>query len=147
MIVLRSPKGWTGPPLVDGKRVEGTFRAHQVPIPSARTDSAHREAVENWMRSYRPEDLFNDDGSPIEELLAFPPKGERRMSDNPVANGGLLTVDLELPDFRNYAVDVERPGTTQNEATRVLGTWLRDVISANPRDFLLFGPTKWYRTD
>ena len=92
------------------------------------------------MKSYRPEELFNDDGSPIEELIELPPKGERRMSDNPVANGGLLVVDLELPDFRNYAVDVERPGTTQNEATRVLGSWLRDVIAANPRNFLLFGP-------
>ena len=92
------------------------------------------------MKSYRPEELFNDDGSPIEELIALPPKGERRMSDNPVANGGVLVVDLELPDFRNYAVDVERPGTTQSEATRVLGSWVRDVIAANPRNFLLFGP-------
>jgi xylulose-5-phosphate/fructose-6-phosphate phosphoketolase len=140
MIVLRSPKGWTGPPVVDGKQVEGTFRAHQVPIPSARTDPVHRAAVENWMKSYRPEELFNDDGSPIEELMQLPPKGERRMSDNPVANGGLLVVDLELPDFRNYAVDVERPGTTQSEATRALGSWVRDTITANPRNFLLFGP-------
>jgi xylulose-5-phosphate/fructose-6-phosphate phosphoketolase len=140
MIVLRSPKGWTGPRVVDGEQVEGTFRAHQVPIPSARTDPSHRSAVEDWMRSYRPEELFNDDGSPIEELLALPPRGERRMSDNPVANGGVLVVDLELPDFRNYAVEVERPGTTQNEATRVLGAWVRDVIAANPRNFLLFGP-------
>ena len=140
MIVLRSPKGWTGPPMVDGQQVEGTFRAHQVPIPSARTDPAHRAAVEDWMKSYRPEELFNDDGSPIEELIDLPPKGERRMSDNPVANGGLLVVDLELPDFRNYAVEVERPGTTQSEATRVLGSWVRDVIAANPENFLLFGP-------
>ena len=92
------------------------------------------------MKSYRPEELFDDDGSPIEELIALPPKGERRMSDNPVANGGVLVVDLELPDFRNYAVDVERPGTTQSEATRVLGSWVRDVIAANPDNFLLFGP-------
>jgi xylulose-5-phosphate/fructose-6-phosphate phosphoketolase len=140
MIVLRSPKGWTGPPMVDGKQVEGTFRAHQVPIPSARTDATHRKALENWMKSYRPEELFDDNGGPIEELIALPPKGERRMSDNPVANGGLLVVDLELPDFRDYAVDVERPGTTQSEATRVLGSWVRDVIAANPRNFLLFGP-------
>ena len=140
MIVLRSPKGWTGPPIVDGKQVEGTFRAHQVPIPSARTDATHRQALESWMMSYRPEELFDDNGSPIEELIALPPKGERRMSDNPVANGGLLVVDLELPDFRNYAVGVERPGTTQSEATRVLGSWMRDVIAANPRNFLLFGP-------
>ena len=140
MIVLRSPKGWTGPPVVDGLQVEGTFRSHQVPIPSARTDAVHRAAVEDWMKSYRPEELFNDDGSPIEELIDLPPKGERRMSDNPVANGGLLVVDLELPDFRDYAVKVERPGTTQSEATRVLGSWVRDVIAANPRNFLLFGP-------
>jgi xylulose-5-phosphate/fructose-6-phosphate phosphoketolase len=140
MIVLRSPKGWTGPPMVDGRPVEGTFRAHQVPIPAARTDSRHRSAVEEWMKSYRPEELFDNDGSPIKELLELPPKGERRMSDNPVANGGLLVVDLELPDFRQYAVGVEHPGTTQSEATRVLGSWLRDVIAANPRSFLLFGP-------
>jgi xylulose-5-phosphate/fructose-6-phosphate phosphoketolase len=140
MIVLRSPKGWTGPPMVDGKQVEGTFRAHQVPLPAARTDAAHRAAVEQWMRSYRPEELFNDDGSPIADLIELPPKGERRMSDNPVANGGRLVVDLELPDFRTYAVDIDQPGTTQNEATRVLGSWVRDVIMANPRNFLLFGP-------
>ena len=140
MIVLRSPKGWTGPPIVDGKQVEGTFRAHQVPIPSARTDAAHREALEGWMKSYRPEELFNADGSPTNELLELPPKGERRMSDNPVANGGLLVVDLQLPDFRNYSLRVEQPGTTKSEATRVLGSWLRDVIAANPRNFLLFGP-------
>ena len=140
MIVLRSPKGWTGPPVVDGLQVEGTFRSHQVPIPSARTDAVHRAAVEDWMKSYRPEELFNDGGSPIEELIDLPPKGGRRMSDNPVANGGLLVVDLELPDFRDYAVKVERPGTTQSEATRVLGSWVRDVIAANPRNFLLFGP-------
>ncbi len=140
MIVLRSPKGWTGPPMVDGKQVEGTFRAHQVPIPSARTNAAHREALEGWMRSYGPEELFDDNGSPVEQLIALPPKGERRMSDNPVANGGLLVVDLDLPDFRDYAVNVHQPGKTQNEATRILGTWLRDVIAANPRNFLLFGP-------
>ena len=140
MIVLRSPKGWTGPPMVDGKQVEGTFRAHQVPIPSARSDAVHRKAVEDWMKSYRPEELFDDNGGPIEELVEMPPKGERRMSDNPIANGGLRVVDLELPDFRSYAVDVEAPGTTQHEATRVLGSWLRDVIAANPRNFLLFGP-------
>jgi xylulose-5-phosphate/fructose-6-phosphate phosphoketolase len=140
MIVLRSPKGWTGPPIVDGQRVEGTFRAHQVPIPNARDDDAHREALEEWMRSYRPETLFTDEGCPVDELLEFPPTGERRMSDNPVANGGLLVVDLELPDFREYAVTVKKPGTSQHEATRVLAAWVRDVIKANPRNFLLFGP-------
>jgi xylulose-5-phosphate/fructose-6-phosphate phosphoketolase len=140
MIVLRSPKGWTGPPVVDGQRVEGTFRAHQVPIPSAHTNAAHRVALEKWMKSYRPEELFKGDGSPIDELVDFPPKGERRMSANPVANGGVLLVDLELPDFRDYAVEVDGPATTHHEATRVLGTWVRDVIAANQRNFLLFGP-------
>jgi xylulose-5-phosphate/fructose-6-phosphate phosphoketolase len=139
MIVLRSPKGWTGPRIVDGQQVEGTFRAHQVPIANARTNDSHRAALEGWMRSYRPEELFTDDGSPVDELLELPPKGERRMSDNPVANGGLV-VDLELPDFRQYAVEVRRPGTIQHEATRVLGSWVRDVITANPHNFLLFGP-------
>jgi xylulose-5-phosphate/fructose-6-phosphate phosphoketolase len=140
MIVLRSPKGWTGPPVVDGQQVEGTFRAHQVPIPSARTDASHRRALEAWMRSYRPEELFDEKGRPVQGLIALPPEGRRRMSDNPVANGGLLVVDLDLPDFRNYGVAVERPATTEHEATRVLGSWVRDVIAANPRNFLLFGP-------
>ncbi len=140
MIVLRSPKGWTGPPTVDGEQVEGTFRAHQVPIPNARTDDAHRAALEGWMRSYRPRELFDADGVPVEGLLAFPPAGDRRMSANPVSNGGRLTVDLELPDFRRHAVAVPRPGAADHEATRVLGGWLRDVIAANPENFLLFGP-------
>ena len=140
MIVLRSPKGWTGPPIVDGKKVEGTFRAHQVPIPNARGNDAHRVALEAWMRSYRPETLFTEDGGPVDELVELPPQGERRMSDNPVSNGGSLLVDLELPDFRDYAVEVKAPGVGQHEPTRVLGTWVRDVIRANPRNFLLFGP-------
>jgi xylulose-5-phosphate/fructose-6-phosphate phosphoketolase len=140
MIVLRSPKGWTGPRIVDGQQVEGTFRAHQVPIPAARTDDAHRAALEGWMRSYRPEELFTDRGSPVDELLKLPPKGTGRMSDNPVADGGRLVVDLELPDFRGYGVPVEQPGRTQHEATRVLGGWVRDAIAANPDNFLLFGP-------
>ena len=140
MIVLRSPKGWTGPPVVDGQQVEGTFRAHQVPIPSARTDDAHRAALEGWLRSYRPEELFDKTGGPVEEVRAFPPVGDRRMSANPVANGGRLLVDLELPDFRRHAVEVEAPGRTSHEATRVLGGWLRDVIVQNPHNFLLLGP-------
>jgi xylulose-5-phosphate/fructose-6-phosphate phosphoketolase len=140
MIVLRSPKGWTGPPMVDGQPVEGTFRAHQVPIAAARTDPEHRAALEAWMRSYRPEELFDTGGVPIPELLALPPNGDRRMSANPVANGGSLLRDLNLPDFRDYAVDVAHPGGGEHEATRVLGTWLRDVIAANPTNFLLFGP-------
>jgi xylulose-5-phosphate/fructose-6-phosphate phosphoketolase len=140
MIVLRSPKGWTGPRIVDGQTVEGTFRAHQVPIPAARTDTAHRQALEGWMRSYRPEELFDATGAPIAPLLGLPPVGHRRMSANPVANGGLLVRDLDLPDLNGYAVDVPQPGTGRHEATRVLGSWLRDVIAANLDNFLLFGP-------
>jgi xylulose-5-phosphate/fructose-6-phosphate phosphoketolase len=140
MIVLRSPKGWTGPRTVDGQTVEGTFRAHQVPIPAARTDTAHRQALEGWMRSYRPEELFDATGTPIAPLIGLPPVGHRRMSANPVANGGLLVRDLDLPDFTGYAVEVPHPGAGQHEATRVLGSWLRDVIAANPDNFLLFGP-------
>ncbi len=140
MIVLRSPKGWTGPPVIDGMQVEGTFRAHQVPIAAARDNDEHRWALEGWMRSYRPGELFDEHGTPEAELLAEPPTGDRRMSANPVANGGLLVRDLDLPDFRDYAVDVTRPATTTSAATTVLGTWLRDVISANPDQFLLLGP-------
>jgi xylulose-5-phosphate/fructose-6-phosphate phosphoketolase len=140
MIVLRSPKGWTGPPVVDGMPVEGTFRAHQVPISDVRDNADHRRALEGWLRSYRPEELFDGEGRPVAELVALPPGGHRRMSANPVANGGLLVRDLELPAFRDYAVAVPRPGTMAHEATRVLGSWLRDVIVANPDNFLLFGP-------
>ena len=140
MIVLRSPKGWTGPRTVDGQQVEGTFRAHQVPIAAARTIDSHREALEGWMRSYRPEELFDGRGSPLPELLCLPPTGDRRMSANPVANGGLLVHDLELPDFRDYAVPVPVPGQDEHEATRVLGGWIRDVVAANRSNFLLFGP-------
>ncbi len=140
MIVLRSPKGWTGPRTVDGQAVEGTFRAHQVPIGAARDNDSHREALEGWMRSYRPEELFDTNGSPVAELVELPPEGNRRMSANPVANGGLLLHDLDLPDFRNYAVDVLSHGSGEHEATRVLGSWIRDVITANPTNFLLFGP-------
>ncbi len=140
MIVLRSPKGWTGPKVVDGLPVEGTWRAHQVPISAARTDAAHRRLLETWMRSYRPDELFGPDGAPRADLLDLPPRGERRMSANPHANGGLLLRDLTLPDFRDYAVSVEQPGATMGEATRVLGTWLRDVIRDNPTTFRLMGP-------
>jgi xylulose-5-phosphate/fructose-6-phosphate phosphoketolase len=138
MIVLQTPKGWTGPPVVDGQQVEGTFRAHQVPLSATRTDDSHRAALEAWMRSYRPEELFDEDGRPVERLRAQPPQGDRRMSANPVSNAGHLA-DLELPDFRDYAVDV-RPGQSLNEATRVLGSWLRDVTLRNPHSFLTFGP-------
>jgi xylulose-5-phosphate/fructose-6-phosphate phosphoketolase len=140
MIVLRTPKGWTGPIAVDGQQVEGTFRAHQVPLAAVRTDAGHREALETWLRSYRPEELFDAEGRLVPELLALAPAGMRRMSANPVANGGALLADLELPDFRDYAVDVPLRGVTAHEAIRVLGGWMRDVAAANLGNFLLFGP-------
>jgi xylulose-5-phosphate/fructose-6-phosphate phosphoketolase len=140
MIILRTPKGWTCPPIVDGLPVEGTFRAHQVPLPQARTDDAHRQVLEQWMRSYRPEELFTDSGAPIGELLEAAPAGDRRMSANPVSNGGSVLRDLRLPDWRRYGVDVPAPGGTQHEATRVLGGWLRDVVDANRTSFLAFAP-------
>jgi len=140
MIVLRTPKGWTCPPMVDGLEMEGTFRAHQVPLPAARTDERHRHVLEEWLRSYRPEELFDDAGRPVRELLDAVPKGLRRMSANPVANGGLNARDLRLPDWRGYGVDVPVPGATQHEATRMLGSWLRDVTAANRTSFLTFAP-------
>ncbi|MDA8047809.1 MAG: phosphoketolase family protein [Actinomycetota bacterium] len=140
MIIMRSPKGWTGPPVVDGQRVEGSFRSHQVPIANARTDGSHRKALEAWLRSYRPDELFDAEGRPAADLLRLPPENGRRMSANPVANGGQVLIDLELPDFRDFAVEVPRPGEAQHEATRVLGRWIKDVIAANRRSFLLFGP-------
>ena len=140
MIVLKTPKGWTGPKTVDGLPVEGTFRAHQVPIPQVRTNPAHLAALEEWLRSYRPEELFDANGALVDDLAALAPHGHRRMSDNPHANGGLLLRDLDLPDFREYAVPVSRPGTGATGATAVLGTWLRDVIARNSGTFRLFGP-------
>ncbi len=140
MIVLRSPKGWTGPKEVDGEPVEGTWRAHQVPMAEVRTNPDHRAILETWMRSYRAEELFDEDGALIAELAALPPRAHRRMSANPRANGGLLLRDLTLPDFRDYAVDVPTPGASTAEATRVLGTFLRDIIDRNRETFRLFGP-------
>jgi xylulose-5-phosphate/fructose-6-phosphate phosphoketolase len=140
MIVLRTPKGWTGPKTVDGLQVEGTWRAHQVPIAEVRTNPEHLRLLEEWMRSYRPGELFGPDGTPIPELAELPPRDYRRMSANPHANGGLLLRELNLPEFRDYAVEVARPGATFTEGTRVLGRWLRDVIAANPTSFRLFGP-------
>ncbi|GAA5077770.1 xylulose-5-phosphate/fructose-6-phosphate phosphoketolase [Thermocatellispora tengchongensis] len=140
MIVLRSPKGWTGPAEVDGVPVEGTWRSHQVPLAGVRDDKGHRAALEAWMRSYRPEELFDADGRPVAEVRALVPEGPRRMSANPHANGGELLRPLALPDFRDYAVEVKRPAAAHSEPTRVLGGFLRDVIAANPRDFRLFGP-------
>jgi xylulose-5-phosphate/fructose-6-phosphate phosphoketolase len=140
MIVLRTPKGWTGPREVDGVQVEGTFRAHQVPVAGTRTNEAHRKQLEAWMRSYRPEELFTEDGALRAELRALAPAGQRRMSANPHANGGLLLRDLELPDFRKYAVSVDQPARDTSEATRVLGEFLRDVVAGNPDRFRLMGP-------
>ncbi len=140
MIVLRSPKGWTGPAEVDGKKVEDYWRSHQVPL----ADVAHRPdrlaMLEEWLRSYRPEELFDEDGAPRQEILRFVPQGTRRMGDNPHANGGVLRHDLRMPDYRDYAVTVEEPGHEFAEATRVLGTFLRDIMAANPDNFRLFGP-------
>ncbi len=140
MIVLRTPKGWTGPKEIDGKPVEGTWRSHQVPMGEVRTNTNHRQALEDWLRSYRPEELFDDDGALVPELAALPPRSHRRMSANPHANGGLLLRDLAMPDFRDYAVDVPAPGATDGEATRVLGAFLRDIVVANRDNFRVFGP-------
>ena len=140
MIVLRTPKGWTGPDIVDGVQVEGTWRAHQVPVTDVRNNPGHRAILEAWLRSYRPEDLFDADGSLRPELAALAPTGNRRMSANPKANGGVVLRDLELPDFTRYGVEVKTPGATLSEATRVTGGFLRDVIRANPDNFRVFGP-------
>ncbi|HEU5279947.1 MAG TPA: phosphoketolase family protein, partial [Gaiellaceae bacterium] len=140
MIVLRTPKGWTGPKEVDGKPVEGTWRSHQVPLAAVRENDDHRRRLEEWMRSYRPEELFDETGTLMPELQALAPEGDRRMSANPNANGGELLRALVLPDFRDYAVAVPAPGTTTAEATRALGAFLRDVITQNPDQFRLFGP-------
>ncbi len=140
MLILRTPKGWTGPKVVDGLPVEGTFRSHQLPLTEVRTNPEHLAMLETWLRSYRPEDLFDGDGRPVKSIDDFPPSGERRMSANPHANGGLLLSDLELPDFCDYGVDVASPGAVMREATHVLGDFLRDVIRANPSTFRLFGP-------
>jgi xylulose-5-phosphate/fructose-6-phosphate phosphoketolase len=140
MIILRTPKGWTGPKVVDGKKVEGTWRAHQVPLAETRTNPTHLTELEAWLRSYRPEELFDGDGALRPELRELAPSGQRRMSANPHANGGLLLRDLDLPPFPDYAVAVEKPATGTAEATKVLGTFLRDVIARNPDRFRLMGP-------
>ena len=142
MIVLRSPKGWTGPKQVDGLKVEGFWRAHQVPIADPRGNADHLKLLEGWMKSYEPEKLFDQSGRLIPELRAFAPTGERRMGANPHANGGLLKRELKLPDFRDYAVDVPCPGGAVAEATRELGKFLRDALKLNTeaRNFRIMGP-------
>jgi xylulose-5-phosphate/fructose-6-phosphate phosphoketolase len=141
MIILRSPKGWTGPKFVDGKPVEGTWRAHQVPVADLEKPE-HLKILEDWMKSYRPEELFDENGRLLPELAELAPTGDRRMGSNPHANGGLLLKALLLPDFRKYAVRVPKPGTETAESTRVLGTFLRDVMELNreSRNFRVFGP-------
>jgi xylulose-5-phosphate/fructose-6-phosphate phosphoketolase len=140
MIILRTPKGWTGPAEVDGVKVEGTWRSHQVPLSETRTNPEHLAALERWLRSYRPEELFDESGALRPELRALAPAGPRRMGANPHANGGVLLRDLDLPPIRDYAVEVGRPAADSAEATRVLGTFLRDVIARNPDNFRLMGP-------
>ena len=142
MLILRTPKGWTCPAEIDGLPVEGTWRSHQVPLASARDTEAHLRVLDDWMRSYRPEELFDATGAPRPDVVALAPHGDRRMSANPVANGGSLRHDLELPDFRGNAVEVDAAarGAVQLESTAVLGHWLAGVIRANPDDFRIFGP-------
>ncbi|MCU0532842.1 MAG: phosphoketolase family protein [Hydrococcus sp. Prado102] len=140
MIILRSPKGWTGPKEVDGHKVEGFWRAHQVPMGEMHANQHHLKQLEEWMRGYRPEELFDETGKLIPELKELAPVGPRRMSANPVTNGGLVRKELRLPDFRDYAVEVENPGAERVETTRILGNFLRDVIRNNPGNFRVFGP-------
>jgi xylulose-5-phosphate/fructose-6-phosphate phosphoketolase len=139
MIVLKTPKGWTGPKEIDGKPVEGTFRAHQVPM-SDMDRPDHIAVLESWMRSYRPQELFDAAGTVLQDIVDVAPKGARRMSANPQANGGKLLLDLRLPDFREYAVEVPRPGSVESEATRVQGVFLRDVMKRNMENFRVFSP-------
>jgi xylulose-5-phosphate/fructose-6-phosphate phosphoketolase len=139
MIILRSPKGWTGPKMVDGKPAEGTFRSHQVPM-GEMNHPGHVRILEKWLKSYRPQELFDKTGKLRPELAELAPKGERRMSANPHANGGLLLHDLRLPDFRDYAVKVPKPGAVEGEATRVQGEFIRDVVKLNPENFRVFSP-------
>jgi len=142
MIVLRSPKGWTGPKLVDGLPTEGTWRSHQVPLAELATNPEHLVQLERWLRSYQPEELFDEEGRLVADLADLPPKGSRRMSANPNANGGALLMDLRLPNFRDYAVGVSQPGTSSGEATRVLGGYLRDIVrlNADRRNFRVVAP-------
>ena len=143
MIVFRTPKGWTGPKTIDGKVAEGHWRSHQVPLANARDTDEHLHDLDAWLRSYRPDELFDEAGRPADDIMALAPDGELRMGATPYANGGELRIALELPDFRDFAVDAGRDderGTSVAESTRVLGEWLRAVAAANPENFRIFGP-------
>ncbi len=140
MIILRTPKGWTGPKEVDGHKVEGFWRSHQVPLGGIHSNPEHLQMLEAWMKSYRPEELFDANGTLIPELKALAPEGDRRMSANPVANGGVVRKELCLPDFREFAVDVSKPGTVEQENTRLMGDFLREVMRKNMDNFRVFGP-------
>ncbi|MDD9369800.1 MAG: phosphoketolase family protein, partial [Acidimicrobiales bacterium] len=140
MIVLRTPKGWTGPAVVDGQKVEGTYRSHQVPLANLATEPEHLRQLEEWLHSYRPGELFDEAGALRPEVAALAPDGARRMGANPHANGGTIRRDLDLPDFRRAAVEVPAPGGSTAEPTRVLGRWLRDVVERNPSTFRIVGP-------
>ncbi len=140
MIVLRAPKGWTGPATLEGHKVEGFWRAHQVPITDVKTNPAHLRILEEWMRSYRPEELFDAAGAPVQEVRDVAPAGPRRMGANPHANGGILKKPLRMPDFRDYGIEVDRPAHQHHENTRPLGEFLRDIMRANMTNFRVFGP-------
>jgi xylulose-5-phosphate/fructose-6-phosphate phosphoketolase len=140
MIVFRTPKGWTGPAYIDGKKTTGSWRAHQVPLANARDTPEHLGVLAEWLASYRPDELFDENGTLRADLADLAPVGQLRMSDNPHTNGGLLLKDLRLPDFREYGVDVPAPGATVAEATKLLGGWLTDVVRLNPHNFRIFGP-------
>jgi len=138
MIVFRSPKGWTGPKEVDGSTIEGSYRAHQVPVPADTPE--HIKIIEDWLKSYKPEELFDENGTPVEELMAIAPEGNRRMGMNPHANGGKLMRDLRVPDFRDYGIKVPTPGSVDDQDMTVLGGFVRDIYKMNPSNFRIFGP-------
>jgi xylulose-5-phosphate/fructose-6-phosphate phosphoketolase len=140
MIILRSPKGWTGPKEVNGKKTEGSWRSHQVPFSDMANNPENITLLEEWMKSYKPEELFDENGTFRQDLAELAPEGERRMGANPHANGGILLKELKMPDFRDYAVDVSNPGTNYAQATRISGEFLRDVMKMNPQTFRVMGP-------
>src|SRR5438046_2822908 len=142
MIILRTPKGWTGPKEVDGQKTEGSWRSHQVPLSDIATKPGHLKLLEKWLKSYKPQELFDKTGKLFLELAELAPTNQRRMGANPNANGGELLRDLKMPDFRDYALSVPSPGEVTGEATRVLGGFVRDVLkcSEQARNFRLFGP-------